>query len=98
MTGDEFTRREVLEYGAVTGGVLIAGQIIPGSTSHASAQSTDIANPAPAPLDVALRVNGIDHSLSLDPHTTLLDALREHLHLTGSRRAAGLASAAPARC
>jgi xanthine dehydrogenase YagT iron-sulfur-binding subunit len=37
-------------------------------------------------LDIALTVNGRDHALSLDPRTTLLDALREHLHLTGSKK------------
>jgi xanthine dehydrogenase YagT iron-sulfur-binding subunit len=36
--------------------------------------------------------------LELDNRTTLLDALREHLHLTAPRRAATTASAAPAPC
>jgi xanthine dehydrogenase YagT iron-sulfur-binding subunit len=45
---------------------------------------------APAPLDVELRVNGTAHRLRLDPRTTLLDALREHLHLTGSKKGCGL--------
>src|SRR5271165_2407363 len=44
----------------------------------------------PAPLQVMLRVNGTEHRLSLDPRTTLLDALREHLHLTGSKKGCGL--------
>lgn len=35
---------------------------------------------------VQLRVNGEIHTLDLDPRTTLLDALREHLHLTGSKK------------
>jgi xanthine dehydrogenase YagT iron-sulfur-binding subunit len=30
------------------------------------------------------------HRLALDPRTTLLDALREHLHLTGSKKGCGL--------
>lgn len=33
-----------------------------------------------------LSVNGQDHELNLDPRTTLLDALREHLHLTGTKK------------
>ncbi len=37
-------------------------------------------------LGVHLRVNGQDHALSLDPRTTLLDALREQLGLTGSKK------------
>ncbi len=32
-----------------------------------------------------LEVNGHDHTLQLDPRTTLLDALREHLGLTGTK-------------
>ncbi|TIL80634.1 MAG: (2Fe-2S)-binding protein [Mesorhizobium sp.] len=37
-----------------------------------------------------MRINGTEHRLSLDPRTTLLDALREHLHLTGSKKGCGL--------
>jgi len=35
---------------------------------------------------VSLNVNGETHSLQLDNRTTLLDALREHLHLTGTKK------------
>lgn len=34
---------------------------------------------------VTLEVNGHSHSLQLDPRTTLLDALRDHLGLTGTK-------------
>jgi xanthine dehydrogenase YagT iron-sulfur-binding subunit len=37
-------------------------------------------------LKVAFEVNGKDCDLELDTRTTLLDALREHLHLTGSKK------------
>jgi xanthine dehydrogenase YagT iron-sulfur-binding subunit len=37
-------------------------------------------------MDLTLNVNGTDHRLSLDPRTTLLDALRDHLALTGSKK------------
>src|SRR5579859_2205877 len=37
-------------------------------------------------MDITLSVNGRDHRLSLDPRTTLLDALRERLDLTGSKK------------
>ncbi|MFG1921020.1 2Fe-2S iron-sulfur cluster-binding protein [Cryptosporangium sp. NPDC048952] len=33
-----------------------------------------------------LRVNGVTHHLTVDPRTTLLDALREHLSLTGAKK------------
>ncbi|GGD96427.1 MULTISPECIES: aldehyde dehydrogenase iron-sulfur subunit PaoA [Caballeronia] len=35
---------------------------------------------------VTLHVNGTQHELSLDTRTTLLDTLREHLHLTGTKK------------
>jgi xanthine dehydrogenase YagT iron-sulfur-binding subunit len=35
---------------------------------------------------VTLTVNGRQHALDLDPRTTLLDALREHLALTGTKK------------
>jgi xanthine dehydrogenase YagT iron-sulfur-binding subunit len=36
--------------------------------------------------NVLLRVNGKEHRVSVDVRTTLLDALREHLHFTGSKK------------
>jgi xanthine dehydrogenase YagT iron-sulfur-binding subunit len=33
-----------------------------------------------------LRVNGLTHELQLDPRTTLIDALREHLGMTGTKK------------
>src|SRR5246127_2884717 len=37
-------------------------------------------------IPVELNVNGTSYALALDPRTTLLDALREHLHLTGTKK------------
>ena len=37
-------------------------------------------------IPITLRVNGKQHDLRIDPRTTLLDCLREHLHLTGSKK------------
>ena len=36
--------------------------------------------------EIALTVNGRVRHLDLDPRTSLLDALREHLHLTGTKK------------
>ena len=38
------------------------------------------------PVDVTLRVNGKDKRLHIDARTTVLDALRDHLKLTGSKK------------
>jgi xanthine dehydrogenase YagT iron-sulfur-binding subunit len=35
---------------------------------------------------VVLRVNGIDHALMIDPRLSLLDALRDHLRLSGTKK------------
>ena len=37
-------------------------------------------------LSFTLRINGAEHELTLDPRVTLLDALREHLHLAGTKK------------
>jgi xanthine dehydrogenase YagT iron-sulfur-binding subunit len=42
--------------------------------------------PAPTTMKVALQVNGKQRELELDTRTTLLDALREHLQLTGTKK------------
>jgi xanthine dehydrogenase YagT iron-sulfur-binding subunit len=39
-----------------------------------------------AAVETALTINGERHSLTLDPRVTLLDALREHLGLTGTKK------------
>jgi xanthine dehydrogenase YagT iron-sulfur-binding subunit len=87
VTSSDWTRRELLAVTAVTGGALVGGQLMPGAISPAAAQASGA---APTPLNVVLRVNGGEHRLTLDPRTTLLDALREHLHLTGSKKGCGL--------
>lgn len=40
----------------------------------------------PGVIPVALRVNGTEHTLDLDPRTTLLDALRDQVGLTGTKK------------
>ena len=40
----------------------------------------------PAMSKVTINVNGKPRALDVDTRTTLLDALREHLHLTGSKK------------
>lgn len=40
----------------------------------------------PTESNVTLTINGAEHSLALDNRTTLLDALRDHLDLTGTKK------------
>lgn len=45
---------------------------------------------SPRAQPLTLQVNGTAHTLRVGPEVTLLDALREHLHLTGSKKGCGL--------
>jgi xanthine dehydrogenase YagT iron-sulfur-binding subunit len=51
----------------------------------AAAQALRIRDPRD-PIALTLSVNGRNHRVALDPRTTLLDALREHLGLTGAKK------------
>ena len=50
------------------------------------AQAAPSPTSPPVMIPVTLDVNGVSHTLTLDTRTTLLDALREHLQLTGSKK------------
>ena len=76
----EVTRRTVVETGATA--LLLTA--LP--RAAVAAGSVDNKEPPPPSVSVTLRINGRSHSLTLDPRTTLLDALREHLALTGSKK------------
>jgi xanthine dehydrogenase YagT iron-sulfur-binding subunit len=55
-------------------------------TVEPSAASAESGPTLGASVDLLLRVNGSDHRLALDSRTTLLDALRDHLGLTGTKK------------
>jgi xanthine dehydrogenase YagT iron-sulfur-binding subunit len=60
-----------------------------GASVAAASAPGAVAAPAPAagaPVAVTLIVNGEPRRLDLDPRVTLLDALREHLQLTGTKK------------
>jgi xanthine dehydrogenase YagT iron-sulfur-binding subunit len=75
----EVTRRTVIE----TGTTALLLTTLPRA---ALAVGPVDANAPPSPVTVELQINGHPRSLTLDPRTTLLDALREHLALTGSKK------------
>jgi len=82
----EFTlsRRGLLQTGAASLAVPVqlAAAATPASPPAAAAESSR----AGVPMSVNLTVNGKAQRLAVDPRTTLLDALREHLHLTGTKK------------
>jgi hypothetical protein len=55
-------------------------------------------SPTTAKMTVSLHVNGIERKLVIAPWTTLLDALRLYLDLSGTKRVATTANAAPVPC
>src|SRR4051812_26737076 len=76
MTTSHVTRRGILGTGAALGAAL-------GSTAVAQSPSPGA---RPMTVDVGFTVNGAHHDLKVDPRTTLLDVLREHLGLTGTKK------------
>jgi xanthine dehydrogenase YagT iron-sulfur-binding subunit len=74
----ELSRRELLILGAASAAVTVIPLIAEAQTSAPS--------PAPVMLKVSFDVNGKPRELEVDTRTTLLDALREHLQLTGTKK------------
>src|SRR5205809_1003229 len=80
MSKSPITRRGVLGSGAALGA--LHGTGVPAQTpSPSSPHGT-----TPMTVDVGLTVNGARHSVTVDSRTTLLDLLREHLGLTGTKK------------
>jgi xanthine dehydrogenase YagT iron-sulfur-binding subunit len=69
------SRRDLMAAGAATAAVA-------GAPGAANAAASD----TPSMASVAFTVNGQKRALNLDTRTTLLDALREHLKLTGTKK------------
>ncbi len=67
-------------------GVLASGTAAIAITSVPTHAQAPMPAKAPAAMPVAFEVNGRPVSLTLDTRTTLLDALREHLKLTGTKK------------
>ncbi len=79
------TRRTVLEGGAATSLLLAAGVPIRAQQADAVMTAMSVAAPVPT-MPMSLRINAKERAVELDPRTTLLDALRNHLGLTGSKK------------
>lgn len=74
-SGLEMSRRGVIAAGALTATAM--------TVSAADAQAPQT---APSSATVSLEVNGKPHTLTIDTRTTLLDALREQMKLTGTKK------------
>jgi len=73
------SRRDLLIAGAAAATATLGAQ------THAASTASTATPPMPV-FNVSLEVNGKPHTLELDTRTTLLDALREKLSLTGTKK------------
>jgi xanthine dehydrogenase YagT iron-sulfur-binding subunit len=79
------TRRAVLESGAAAGFFLATGLPAAGQQSPNAGDHYDDAKVVD-PVEFTLNINLRNYSVGVDPRTTLLDVLRNHLDLTGSKK------------
>ena len=77
-TDFELNRRDLM----VSASACVATTMLPSAASAQTGASTE----SPVVSKVSFSVNGEARALDLDLRTTLLDALREHLHLTGTKK------------
>jgi xanthine dehydrogenase YagT iron-sulfur-binding subunit len=79
----DLSRRDVLIGTAATAAISSTPTAVHAQTMAGASNS---GAELPAMAKVSFSVNGTVHELELDTRTTLLDAMREHLHLTGSKK------------
>jgi xanthine dehydrogenase YagT iron-sulfur-binding subunit len=75
----EISRRDVMIVAA-------ASTAVTAVPFRAEADTSESTEQAPVMEKVTLNVNGTQHALELDTRTSLLDTLREHLQLTGTKK------------
>ena len=80
------TRRKFIKQVAGTSAAIAIGPNLLSAASLDQAGATSAAGAASDLVKVNLKINGKDYALDVDPRVTLLDALRERLHLTGSKK------------
>jgi xanthine dehydrogenase YagT iron-sulfur-binding subunit len=80
----EMSRRDLMKGTAASVAVTAVSSAVRPQASAAELPAT--IPTAPVTSKVAFNVNGQARELTIDLRTTLLDSLREHLHLTGSKK------------
>jgi xanthine dehydrogenase YagT iron-sulfur-binding subunit len=79
---DEARRTFLKQSSLLTGLALVPGPLVTAADSGLDERVAAAFDKIP----LTLKVNGIKHKLSVEPRTTLLDLLREQLHLTGTKK------------
>ncbi|WP_428030673.1 aldehyde dehydrogenase iron-sulfur subunit PaoA [Ancylobacter sp.] len=80
------SRRDLLTAGAVTVAAGATARSAHAESPSEPVRAADLLTAEPSHMKVHFTVNGTARELELDTRTTLLDALREHLHLTGTKK------------
>lgn len=83
-TSSDPSRRTFIATTTVVGGAVVAGGLIAGPSVF-GVETADAAQGSPSSR-VTLTVNGERRTVTVDNRTSLLDLLREHLGLTGSKK------------
>lgn len=78
------TRRTFIATTTAAGGAAVVGGLGAGPSALAAEEA--VADEVPPGSRVSLVVNGVRHTVTIDNRTSLLDLLREHLDLTGSKK------------
>ncbi|MEU0925556.1 (2Fe-2S)-binding protein [Streptomyces malaysiensis] len=81
----EPSRRTFIATSTAVGGAVVAGGLVAGPLPPLGTEAAVAAEAAPSSR-VSLTVNGVRHTVAIDNRTSLLDLLREHLDLTGSKK------------
>ena len=88
-TLEKLSRRAFLSRTSATGMATTAAITVP-AASAAAETAEGVAEPetwpVPGAIPVTLKVNGETHQVQIDPRATLLDTLRETVHLTGTKK------------
>ncbi|HEY9029675.1 MAG TPA: aldehyde dehydrogenase iron-sulfur subunit PaoA [Burkholderiaceae bacterium] len=80
------SRRDALIVGAATAAAVSASNATPASAQPSPASPAAASAAGGFRTKLSLNVNGTARALDVDTRTTLLDALREHLQLTGTKK------------
>ena len=78
MESCEPNRRTVLKAGGAAAAAIGVSQVVEASAAEETGTASTV--------DIKLKVNGVEHELAVEPRVTLLDALRERLDLTGTKK------------
>jgi xanthine dehydrogenase YagT iron-sulfur-binding subunit len=82
-----FSRRDFIRGTGITGMAMSATVLLGDEVAKAAGRPQGEGKwIGPGPVDITLRINGQSHQLQLEPRVTLLDALRDHLDLTGAKK------------